>query len=175
MQKYKNPLSWQTRKVHGFSRMDFHPPKKSTKFNPWPGKKASWWLNQPLWKKYARKIGSYPHVGVKIKPIWDRHHHHQQYCLTHGFSCLVFVHSRLLVVCRLRCLILLILPPRICPTLCSFNMFPFANLKSWHLVHGRGSSIRTKLGVETVEKRWGGEWKVIKMMKPKGFTYMKGR
>ena len=30
---------------------------------------TTWWLNQPIWKKYARQIGSSSRVGVKMKNI----------------------------------------------------------------------------------------------------------
>ena len=45
-------------------------------FGAWSGScffpsrwKSSWWLNQPF-EKYARQIGSFPQIGVKIKNIW---------------------------------------------------------------------------------------------------------
>ena len=35
--------------------------------------KSGWWLNHPS-EKYARQIGNFPQIGVKIKNIWN----HQQ-------------------------------------------------------------------------------------------------
>ena len=34
----------------------------------------SWWLNQPNWKICTSQIGSFPHVGVKIKKYLSCHH-----------------------------------------------------------------------------------------------------
>ena len=37
-----------------------------------PSRLSSWWLNQPIWKKYARQIGSFsPRFGMKIEDIWN--------------------------------------------------------------------------------------------------------
>ena len=33
---------------------------------------SSWWLNHPF-EKYARQIGSFPQVGVKITNVWNHH------------------------------------------------------------------------------------------------------
>ena len=45
---------------------------QATKHNTQP-KLVSWWLNQPIWKKYVRQIGSFPQLGqlgVKMKKNW---------------------------------------------------------------------------------------------------------
>ena len=35
--------------------------------------KASWWLNQPIWKICSSKWESSPSVGVNMKNIWNHH------------------------------------------------------------------------------------------------------